>query len=176
MKNLPIISTVLASLALLTSPLAVQAAHHEGSHDHDKMSKKGDIVDVAMETEGFSTLVAAVKAAGLVEALKGEGPFTVFAPTDEAFAALPEGTLDMLLKPENKEQLQAILKYHVVPAKVMAADVSPGEAPTLEGDSIDITTSYGTVKVDNAKVVKTDIMASNGVIHVINAVILPDSE
>jgi transforming growth factor-beta-induced protein len=133
-----------------------------------------DIVDTAVGAGSFKTLVAAVQAAGLVETLKGEGPFTVFAPTDEAFAKLPEGTVESLLKPENKEKLVAILTYHVVPGKVMAADVVKlTEAPTVQGSKAKVKVEDGTVMIDGAKVVKTDIVTSNGVIHVIDAVILP---
>jgi transforming growth factor-beta-induced protein len=132
-----------------------------------------DLVDTAIAGK-FNTLVAAVKAAGLVETLKGAGPFTVFAPTDEAFAKLPAGTLDNLLKPENKAKLQAILKYHVVAGKVMAADVTKlHSAKTVEGHSATIKTTNGAVMVDGAHVTKTDIGASNGVIHVIDSVIQP---
>lgn len=132
-----------------------------------------DIVDTAI-TGHFTTLVAAVKAAGLVDTLKGPGPFTVFAPTDEAFAKLPPGTLESLLKPENKAKLQSILTYHVVAGKVMAADVMKlSSAKTVEGESVAIKMMNGGVMVDNAHVTKTDIMASNGVIHVIDTVILP---
>lgn len=133
-----------------------------------------DIVDTAAGAGSFNTLVAAVKAAGLVETLKGPGPFTVFAPTDEAFAKLPAGTLDDLLKPENKQKLVAILTYHVVPGKVMAADVTRlKKAKTVQGQEIRIRANSDGVMVDNAKVVKTDIATSNGVIHVIDTVILP---
>lgn len=138
-------------------------------------AEMSDIVDTAVAADGFETLVAAVKAAGLVETLKGEGPFTVFAPTDEAFAALPEGTLDTLLKPENKDQLVSILTYHVVPGKVMAADVVKVEsAKTVQGSEVTVKVDGDTVMVDGAKVVKTDIECSNGVIHVIDSVILPE--
>ncbi len=134
----------------------------------------GDIVAVASSTEGFSTLVAAVTAAGLVETLQGEGPFTVFAPTDDAFAALPEGVLDALLLPENKDVLVRILTYHVVSGKVMAADVAAGEVPSVEGSPITVTVDGGKVMLNgSANVVATDVAASNGVIHVIDAVILP---
>ena len=133
---------------------------------------KKDIVDTAVSAGGFETLVAAVKAAGLVETLKGEGPFTVFAPTDAAFAALPEGTVESLLKPENKDKLVAILTYHVVAGKVMAADVKTMEVATVNGKKASIVVADG-VKIDNATVVKTDIKCSNGVIHVIDAVIIP---
>lgn len=132
-----------------------------------------DIVETA-QAGNFNTLVAAVKAAGLVDALKGPGPFTVFAPTDEAFAKLPAGTLDSLLKPENKEKLKKILTYHVVPGKVMASDVVKlPSAKTLEGESLAIKTAGGGVMVDKARVTKTDIAASNGVIHVIDTVLIP---
>jgi len=128
-----------------------------------------DIVDTAVQADGFNTLVAAVKAAGLVEALKGEGPFTVFAPTDEAFAALPEGTVETLLKQENLGKLQAILKYHVVSGKVMAGDVLNAlEVKTLQGSKAPVGLTIG-----GARIIKTDIKCSNGVIHVIDAVILP---
>ncbi|MEQ9631333.1 MAG: fasciclin domain-containing protein [Roseovarius sp.] len=133
-----------------------------------------DIVDTAVNAEGFETLVAAVEAAGLVETLKGEGPFTVFAPTDEAFAALPEGTVEDLLLPENKDQLTAILTYPVVPGKVMSGDLTAGmTAATVEGSEVTIMTE-GDVMVNDANVVQPDIEASNGVIHVIDKVIMPD--
>ena len=146
--------------------------------DEDKPEEPADqakdIVDTAVATDGFQTLVAAVKAAGLVDTLKGEGPFTVFAPTDEAFGKLPAGTLDELLKPENKEKLTAILTYHVVAGKVMAADVVKlDSAKTVNGQALKIMAGSGGVMVDNANVVKTDIETSNGVIHVIDSVILP---
>lgn len=137
-------------------------------------AEKKDIVDTAVGAGSFKTLVAAVQAAGLVDTLKGKGPFTVFAPTDEAFAKLPKGTLESLLKPENKEKLAAILTYHVVAGKVLAKDVVKlSEAKTVQGSSVKILVSDGKVKVDGANVVKTDIETSNGVIHVIDAVILP---
>lgn len=139
-----------------------------------------DIVDTAVSAKGFSTLVAAVKAADLVDALKGKGPFTVFAPTDEAFQKLEKskpGILKELLKPENKKKLQAILTYHVIPGKVKAADVlklkNGTEVKTLNGDTLKVKNKGG-VYVDGAKVVKTDIGATNGVIHVIDTVILPN--
>ena len=135
---------------------------------------KSDIVDTAVSAGSFKTLVAAVKAAGLVETLKGEGPFTVFAPTDEAFAKLPKGTVESLLKPENLAKLQAILTYHVVPGRIMAADVVKlTGASSVQGQQIDIAIKGGKVFVDNASVVKTDIECSNGVIHVIDTVIMP---
>lgn len=133
-----------------------------------------DIVDIAVEAGTFQTLVAAVTAADLVSGLKSEGPFTVFAPTDEAFAALPEGTVADLLKPENKDQLIAVLTYHVVAGKVTAADVVKlTEATTVQGTTVDIMVMDGTVMIDKAHVVAADIMASNGVIHVIDKVLLP---
>ena len=140
--------------------------------DHHKGDVK-DIVATAAAADDFKTLVAAVKAAGLVETLQGEGPFTVFAPTNEAFAKLPEGTVESLLKPENKEKLANILKYHVVAGKVMAADVKAGEVATVLGKKVTIAVADGKVTIDGANVVKTDIATSNGVIHVIDAVILP---
>lgn len=136
-------------------------------------AQDADIVDTAIAAGDFTTLVAAVQAAGLVETLKGEGPFTVFAPTDAAFAALPEGTVEDLLKPENKEQLAAVLTYHVVPGKVMSTDLTNGmTAATVQGADVTIMTEGG-VKVNAANVTTADIEASNGVIHVIDAVILP---
>lgn len=145
-----------------------------GSPQTAKAQAPQDIVDTAIAAGSFKTLVAAIQAADLVETLKGPGPFTVFAPTDEAFAKLPAGTLENLLKPENKPKLQGILTYHVVPGKVLAAEVMPmTSAKTVNGQSVSIAVKNGTVMVDNAEVVKTDIAASNGVIHVINAVILP---
>ncbi len=131
------------------------------------------IVETAVGAGQFKTLVAAVEAAGLVETLQGAGPFTVFAPTDAAFANLPAGTVETLVKPENKSKLVEILTYHVVPGKVMAADVvSLTEAPTVQGQPIHIDTKDG-VKVNNANVITTDIVCDNGVIHVIDGVILP---
>jgi uncharacterized surface protein with fasciclin (FAS1) repeats len=136
-------------------------------------SQPKDIVDTAVAAGSFKTLATALQAAGLVETLKGAGPFTVFAPTDEAFAKLPAGTLETLLKPENKAKLQRILTYHVVAGKVMAADVvKMRSAKAVSGDTITISAANG-VTVDKARVVKTDIGASNGVIHVIDSVILP---
>ncbi|MGA7267920.1 MAG: fasciclin domain-containing protein [Aestuariivirga sp.] len=133
-----------------------------------------DIVDTAVGAGSFKTLVAAVQAAGLVDTLKGAGPFTVFAPSDEAFAKLPAGTVEDLLKPENKDKLVAILTYHVVPGKVMAADVAGKEtmAKSVQGGEIKVNGTNG-VMVNDAKVVQADIVADNGVIHVIDAVIMP---
>lgn len=134
--------------------------------------KKLTIVEIAASSDSFKTLTAALKAAGLVEVLSGKGPFTVFAPTDEAFAALPKGTLENLLKPENKATLVKILTYHVVSGKVLSTDLKSGKVPTVEGR--DVTIKVGkAVTVNNAQVVKADIKASNGVIHVIDKVLLP---
>ena len=149
---------------------ATLAACAGGADDGD------DIVDIAAGNESFSTLVAAVSAAGLVETLQSEGPFTVFAPTNEAFAALPEGTVESLLLPENKDQLVAVLTYHVVPGAV-TSDQLIGQklsVATVQGDTVDIDATGGGVMVDGANVVTPDIMATNGVIHVIDAVILPN--
>ena len=133
-----------------------------------------NIVELASETPSLSTLVQAVKAAGLVEVLQGDGPFTVFAPTNEAFSALPDGTLENLLKPENKDQLVQILTYHVVAGKVMSTDLSDGmSAETVEGSEIDISVGDNGVEINNASVAIADIEASNGVVHVIDTVILP---
>jgi len=156
-----------------TAKAARSNGHHVLTTAVAKPAEK-DIVDTAVGAGSFKTLVAAVKAAELVETLKGKGPFTVFAPTDEAFAKLPKGTLESLLKPENKAKLQAILTYHVVPGKVMAADVVKVKgAVTVQGQQIDVAVKDGKVTVDAANVVKTDIACSNGVIHVIDSVILP---
>jgi len=133
-----------------------------------------DIVDTAAEAGSFNTLVAAVKAAGLVDALKGDGPFTVFAPSDEAFAKLPEGTVESLLLPENKDKLTAILTYHVVSGKILSADVKTGRVETLQGSQLVISKKKGALLVDQAKIVATDVTATNGVIHVIDAVIMPE--
>ena len=130
-----------------------------------------DIVETAVSAGQFKTLVTALQEADLVDTLKGDGPFTVFAPTDAAFAKLPAGALDALLK--DKSKLAAVLTYHVVPGKVMAAQVKPGEVKTVQGQSLNVSTKGGSVMVDNAQVTKTDINASNGVIHVIDTVILP---
>lgn len=141
------------------------------------MAQKSDIVTLAVGNENLSTLVAAVKAAGLVETLQGDGPYTVFAPTNEAFAALPEGTVENLLKPENKDQLVAVLTYHVVGAKVMSTDLKDGQkAGTVQGSDVKINVSSKGVKVNDANVVAADVAASNGVVHVIDRVILPPTE
>ena len=138
-------------------------------------AKAADIVDTAVSAGQFETLVAAVEAAGLVETLKGSGPFTVFAPTDEAFAKLPAGTVENLLKPENKETLVAVLTYHVVPGKIMSGDIAGKTAmvETVQGGKLSVDATDG-VRVDEATVIATDIEASNGVIHVIDTVVLPN--
>ena len=155
-----------ASLALLAVlPLAFASVQ----------VKAQDIVDTAVAAGQFNTLVAAVQAAGLVDVLKGDGPFTVFAPTDAAFAALPEGTVENLLKPENLEQLVAVLTYHVVPGKIMSADIAgkSTDVASVQGSSLRVDATNG-VKVDDATVVTADIETDNGVIHVIDQVVLPN--
>lgn len=155
-------------IALIACSVAFSVSAMAGSCG----SQQKDIVDTAVEAGDFNTLVAALQAAGLVEVLKGDGPFTVFAPTDEAFAKLPEGTLEVLL--EDKEALTAILTYHVVPGKVLAADaVQLDSAKTVQGQEVRIDASSG-VKIDDANVIATDLIASNGVIHVIDTVIIPN--
>ncbi len=166
MKHSLIAKTTAALVALVLATSA-QAS----SCSVAKESK--DIVAVAAGAGTFNTLVAAVKAAGLVETLQGAGPFTVFAPTDEAFAKLPAGTVESLLKPENKQKLIAILTYHVVPGKVMAADVKSMQASTVNGQKLSLVVANGGVTVNNANIVATDVAASNGVIHVIDIVVLP---
>lgn len=140
--------------------------------DHHKGDRK-NIVETAQGAGDFTTLVAAVEAAGLADTLAGDGPFTVFAPTDAAFAKLPEGTVEDLLKPENLDKLKGILTYHVVPGKVMAADVKPGSVATANGEEITISADNGKVMYGEAAVVKTDVDATNGVIHVIDTVVIP---
>ena len=157
-----------ATLGIAVVTLMLSAGTHAQQHNKD-------IVDTAVAAGSFKTLAKALQAADLVETLKGEGPFTVFAPTDEAFGKLPAGALNDLLKPENKQKLQRILTYHVVAGRVSSADVVKlRTAKAVSGDTIDITANGETVRVDNARVVKTDIGASNGVIHVIDTVIIPD--
>jgi uncharacterized surface protein with fasciclin (FAS1) repeats len=135
-----------------------------------------NLVETAASNDAFKTLVAAVKAAGLVGTLAGKGPFTVFAPTDEAFAKLPDGTVESLLKPENKEKLISILTYHVIPGKVMSKDIKPSQmVKTVNGQQVSIKLSYGKVSVEGASVTAADVEADNGVIHIIDTVILPKS-
>ena len=168
-QGLRITSIVMAATLVLSLAIGAYAGPKAASQD---------IVDTAVAAGSFKTLAAALQAAGLVDSLvdtlKGKGPFTVFAPTDEAFAKLPPGTVEDLLKPENKEKLVAILTYHVVPGKDLASQVTKmSSIKTVNGQSIAISVNGGTVMVDNAKVTKTDILCSNGVIHVIDSVILP---
>jgi len=166
-KNLLLIIGLLTA-ALVSGPAAA------GGHAQAPAPEAKDIVDTAVAAGSFGTLVAAVQAADLVDALKGDGPLTVFAPTDEAFAALPAGTVENLLKPENKEQLQSVLLYHVVSGKVMSSDIAGSANPaTLQGATIAVEAADGGVTVNGANVVAADVGASNGVIHVIDAVILP---
>jgi len=177
---------VVAGLALSQSALAQCDAAKARACESEAISPtivmadyspRADIVDTAVEAGSFNTLAAALEAADLVEVLKGKGPFTVFAPTDEAFARLPKGTLETLLKPENKKKLQAILLYHVVSGKAEAKNVVRKDAwQTVNGQRIDIKTDDGKVRVDGANVTATDVMATNGVIHVIDRVILPESK
>lgn len=164
--TLPMTHLMAAGVVGLFIAGCAQAEHHD--------MKQKDIVDTAVEAGQFETLVAAVQAANLVDTLKSEGPFTVFAPTDEAFAALPDGTVEELLKPENQETLQAVLTYHVVPGEIMAADAMAADsATTVQGQDITITTMDGRVMIDDATVISADIEASNGVIHVIDSVLMP---
>ena len=157
------------AVALLVAGIAVFGNNKAFADNHEK-----DIVDTAVAAGSFNTLAAALGAAGLVDTLKGEGPFTVFAPTDEAFAKLPEGTVEELLKPENKAKLQSILTYHVVAGKVGSGEVVKlDSAKTVNGKEAKISVSDGKVMIDSAQVIKTDIKASNGIIHVIDSVILP---
>lgn len=166
MKKLGIV-TMLMMLVIASSFVPKTRSIHETEVD-------ADIVELAMSQDFLSTLVAAVKAGDLVETLKGDGPFTVFAPTNDAFAKLPAGTVENLLKPENKAQLVKILTYHVVPGKVMAADLKNGQMPkTVEGSSIKVTLMDGKAMINNATVTKADIEADNGVVHVIDTVIMP---
>lgn len=163
----------ISSISLLAVTLMMAGTALVGIGRAGDKSESKDIVAVASGAGNFKTLVAAVKAAGLVETLQGTGPFTVFAPTDEAFAKLPKGTLDDLLKPENKAKLAGILTYHVLSGKVMAADVKTMKAKTVNGQKLDVVAEDGKVTVNNAKVIATDVAASNGVIHAIDTVLMP---
>jgi uncharacterized surface protein with fasciclin (FAS1) repeats len=163
--------TLGALLSLIAMVVVVPANARVAGHSHEA----NDVVDTAVAAGQFKTLAAALQAAELIDALKGDGPFTVFAPTDEAFAKLPAGTVEALLKPENKEKLKAVLLYHVVPGNVTADQVTKlngRSVKTLQGSSLKVKTSHG-VRVDNAKVTQTDVKASNGVIHVIDTVLMP---
>lgn len=168
MKTIQITLVAAAALFMMAmAPLVMNSADHEHN----------TITSIAADNENFSTLVAALEAAGLDETLKGDGPFTVFAPTNEAFEALPEGTLESLLEYENRDMLVDILTYHVVPGKVMSTDLSDGmRAETVQGSEVTITVSDYNAAVDGASISDADIEASNGVIHVIDAVILPQTE
>jgi uncharacterized surface protein with fasciclin (FAS1) repeats len=175
-KEIPLMKKVLA-LALVASISLVACGSDASTEEVVETTvmeevAANDIVAVASSTEGFSTLVAALTAAGLVETLQGEGPFTVFAPNDEAFAALPEGLLEKLLLPENIGVLTSILTYHVVAGKVLSTDVTAGDAPTVEGSTLTLAVMDG-VQVNDATVIAADVEASNGVIHVINKVLVP---
>lgn len=161
-------------LVLLSAAVISTLVGCKDSGDISAPVARQDLVDTAVAAGDFTTLVTAIKAADLVETLKGQGPFTVFAPTDQAFAKLPEGTIDSLLKPESKQKLASILTYHVVSGGLMASDVVKlSEAKTVNGQSLSIKTVGGVVMVDSARVIKTDIKCSNGVIHVIDGVVLP---
>ena len=167
-RNLSAFVGTLFAVTILASTSALAGGY-------GKAKKQDDIVDVAVAAGEFNTLAAALDAADLVDTLKSDGPFTVFAPTDEAFAALPEGTVESLLQPENRDQLVWILTYHVVPGKVTAADVVElDKAATVNGADIAIRVNDGNVRINDATVVTADIAASNGVIHVIDSVILPN--
>jgi uncharacterized surface protein with fasciclin (FAS1) repeats len=175
------LSSILISLLALAvlagcSKGAQQATTTAAKESATSRVAEPDIVAVAATSGDFNTLVAALRAAGLVETLQGDGPFTVFAPTDEAFAKLPAGTVDSLLLPENKQKLIAILTYHVVPGEVLAADVvNLSSANTVEGQPVSISADAAGVRVNDANVIATDVMASNGVIHVIDSVLIPNS-
>ena len=173
MKTIKSLGLTLLALAFLAmAPAAIDNSDTEQSHNHNS-----DIVDLAVQTDALSTLVAAVEAAGLLETLKSDGPFTVFAPTNEAFEALPDGILESLLMEENRDQLIEILTYHVVSGKVMSSDLSDGmTAETVQGTEITISINDYGVSVDDASVVQADVEASNGVVHIIDAVIIPQPE
>ena len=172
MRRLATIAPTLAIATLVVVALTTSLSAIAGGHS--KEAKTGDIVDVAVAAGQFKTLAAALEAADLVDTLKGHGPFTVFAPTDEAFAALPEGTVETLLRPENRDQLVSILTYHVVAGKVSADQVvNLDKADTVNGQSVSISVVDGNVRINDATVVAADVEASNGVIHIVDAVILP---
>lgn len=167
-------ATLSACFVLATAAIGLSSTAQAGHHSGEKAHASKDIVDTAAAAGSFGTLLAAAEAAGLVDALRGDGPLTVFAPTDEAFAKLPEGTVENLLKPENKDALAGILLYHVVAGKIMSGDIGSSASPaTLQGATLDVKANYGKVTVNGANVVTADVGASNGVIHVIDAVILP---
>ena len=165
MKFVNAVRAIMVALSLTVVALPAAAADH-----------KMDIVDTAVNAEIFGTLAAALSAANLIDVLKGDGPFTVFAPSDEAFSKLPRGTVENLLKPENMDQLVAVLTYHVVPGKVLSTDIMMGSnsVTTVQGSSVTIVKSYDAVKINQATVVVADVEATNGVIHIIDEVILPN--
>ncbi len=171
MKTKPLLISLLAIAA--STGIAPAQQDEKMAEPTAETTEKKDIVTIASGADDFTTLVAAVKAAGLVETLQGEEPFTVFAPTNEAFEALPEGMVVSLMEPQNQEKLKSILLYHVIPSKVMAADVAPMKVATAAGSEATVTMDGETVMIDGAKVVRTDIEASNGVIHVIDKVLIP---
>ena len=175
MKWNKLVGKKLVALGSMLSLIAILMVFPANARVAGNSVETNDLVDTAVAAGQFKTLATALEAAGLIDALKGPGPFTVFAPTDEAFAKLPAGTLETLLKPENKEKLKAVLLYHVVPGNVTADQVTKlnGQSvKTLQGSSIEVKTAHG-VRVDNANVIQTDIKASNGVIHVIGTVLMP---
>ncbi len=173
MMGLPVVAGVDTTAETMTdSNEAIAESVTETPESNMAMSPQ-TISEIAASSDSFKTLTKALEAAGLTDTLSGEGPFTVFAPTDEAFAALPEGTLEQLLQPENRDMLVQVLTYHVVEGSVMSGDLSTTEVPSLEGRSINVTVDEGSVMVNSANVVQADIEASNGVIHVIDKVILP---
>ena len=165
MKFVNAVRAMMVALSLTVVALPAAAADH-----------KMDIVDTAVNAEIFGTLAAALSAANLIDVLKGDGPFTVFAPSDEAFSKLPRGTVENLLKPENMDQLVAVLTYHVVPGKILSTDIMRGSnsVATVQGSSVTIMKSYDAVKINQATVVMADVEATNGVIHIIDEVILPN--
>ena len=165
MKFVNAVRAIMVALSLTVVALPAAAADH-----------KMDIVDTAVNAEIFGTLAAALSAANLIDVLKGDGPFTVFAPSDEAFSKLPRGTVENLLKPENMDQLVAVLTYHVVPGKILSTDIMRGSnsVATVQGSSVTIMKSYDAVKINQATVVMADVEATNGVIHIIDEVILPN--
>ena len=171
------LSKAAAVLGVVFGLAACGSTAEKDTMSSDHAMAKADIVDTAVSAGQFNTLVAAVKAAGLVDTLKSEGPFTVFAPTDAAFAKLPDGTVESLLKPENKDKLVAILTYHVLSGKVMAGDIAGKElmVPSLQGSDLDVNAKGGSVMINDATVVGADVKTTNGVIHVIDTVLLPKS-
>jgi uncharacterized surface protein with fasciclin (FAS1) repeats len=175
LKRLVVATSIVGVVAMASNLWASSCSSSGMKSTATESEGASTVVALAQSSDQFNTLVAAIQAADLAEVLQAEGPYTVFAPTDAAFAKLPDGTIDTLLKPENKDQLAAILKYHVVPGRVMAADVKTMKAETAQGQSVQLTVNDSGVFVNDAKVVKTDLVAANGVVHVIDSVILPQS-